>query len=274
MAEAVMTLPGLAFDQANFPQMYERWLARPLFRPWAETALAEVGLAPGDRVLDIACGTGILARVAWEQLGGDGRVVGIDVSPGMLAVARAQAPEIDWREGNAGDLPLAEGEQFDIVACQQGLQFFPDKPAAAREMRRATARGGRLAVATWRPDEEVPFYLELRRIAERYLGPISDPRYGFGDATRLETLFEHAGFKDITSRILSLTLRFEEGTPFVRLNTMALIGMSAAGKAMSEDERSRVMEAIVSESVPVEQSYSDGTTLAFEVRTNLLTATG
>lgn len=272
--EAMVNFTSIATKQVNFPQVYERWLVGPLFRPWAEIALAEVGLTSGDRVLDIACGTGIVARVAMERLGGAGHVVGIDVSPDMLAVARAQAPEIDWREGNAADLPLAEGEQFDIVACQQGLQFFSDKAAAAAEMRRATARGGRLAVATWRADEEVPFYCELRRIAERHLGPVSDPRYGFGDAARLETLFSQSGFKNITSRVLSRVLRFEEGTPFVRMNTMALVGMSAAGKAMSDEERSRVVEAIVRESRPVEQAYTDGSTLAFEAKTNLLTATG
>jgi len=82
-------------------------------------------------VLDIACGTGIVARVAEERLGGAGYFVGIDLSPEMLAVARAVAPGIDWREGNASSLPLREREQFDVVVCRQGLQFFSDKPAAA-----------------------------------------------------------------------------------------------------------------------------------------------
>jgi ubiquinone/menaquinone biosynthesis C-methylase UbiE len=162
--------------------MYERWLVGPLFRPWAEMTVEEVGLGPRDRVLDIACGTGILARVARERIGDAGHVVGTDISPDMLAVARAVAPGIEWREGNASALPLEDGEQFDVVACQQGLQFFPDKPAAAAQMRRALAKGGKLAVARWRSDEEIPFFRELRRVAERHLGAISDQRYGFGDA--------------------------------------------------------------------------------------------
>jgi ubiquinone/menaquinone biosynthesis C-methylase UbiE len=260
--------------QASFPEMYERWLVGPLFRPWAEMTLDEVGLSGGQRVLDIACGTGILARVAGERLGDAGYVVGVDVSPDMLAVARAAAPGIDWREGNAGALPLNDGEQFDIVACQQGLQFFPDKPAAVAQMRRALAKGGRVAVATWRSDEEIPFFRELRRVAERHLGAISDQRYGFGDAALLETLLREAGFNDIKSKILSRTIRFEDGAPFLRLNTMALVGMSAAGKAMSDQERKRIVAAIVSESMPVQQSYTDGSALTFDLRTNLVTATG
>jgi len=233
-----------------------------------------LALFPGDRVLDIACGTGIVARVARERLGDAGYVLGVDVSPDMLAVARSVAPSIDWREGNANALPLRDGEQFDVVVCQQGLQFFPDKVTAAREMRRALATGGRLAVATWRSDEEIPFFRELRRVAERHLGPIMDQRYSLGDATALETLLRDAGFKNVQSSTLSRTIRFEDGGVFVRLNTMAFIGMSAAGKSMKDQERKGVLEAIVIESAPILRNYSDASGTAFEVSTNLATATG
>ncbi|WP_436248744.1 class I SAM-dependent methyltransferase [Mesorhizobium amorphae] len=269
-----MPLPNHAMSQASFPEMYERWLAGPLFQPWAELTLEEVGLSPGDRVLDIACGTGIVARVARERLGDAGYVVGIDVSSNMLAVARAVAPGIDWREGNAGALPLHDGEQFDIVVCQQGLQFFPDKPAAAAQMRRALAKGGRLAVATWRSDDEIPFFRELRRVAERHLGAIADQRYSFGDAAALEALLRDAGFHEVRSTTISRTIRFQDGAPFLRLNTMALVGMSAVGKDMGDQERKRVVEAIVSESEPALHLYADGSGLAFELSTNLATAEG
>ena len=269
-----MTLPNHAMSQASFPEMYERWLAGPLFRPWAEMTLEEVELSPGDRVLDIACGTGIVARVARERLGDAGYAVGIDVSPDMLAVARAVAPGIDWREGNASALPLHDGEQFDVVVCQQGLQFFPDKSAAAAEMRRALAQGGRLAVATWRSDEEIPFFRDLRRVAERYFGPIADLRYSFGAAAPLEALLRDAGFRDVRSRTIARTIRFEDGAPLLRLNTMALVGMSAAGQAMTDQERKRVIEAIVNDSTPVARSHSEGLELAFDLSTNLATAKG
>src|SRR5205085_9008420 len=157
-------------------------------------------------------------------------VVGIDISPDMLAVARAVAPSIDWREGNASALPLHDGEQFDVVVCQQGLQFVLDKPAAAAQMRRALAKGGRLAVATWRSDDEIPFMRELRRVAERHLGPIADQRHSFGDAAPLEALLRDAGFHDVQSRTISRLMRFDADTSFVRGNAMALVGMSAAGR--------------------------------------------
>jgi ubiquinone/menaquinone biosynthesis C-methylase UbiE len=269
-----MKLPSYAMNQASFPQMYERWLVGPLFRPWAEMTVEEVRLGSGDRFLDIACGTGILARVARERIGDAGHVVGVDISADMLAVARAVEPDIEWREGNASALPLTGGEQFDVVVCQQGLQFFPDKPAAAAQMRRALAKGGRLAVATWRSDEEIPFFRELRRVAERHLGAISDQRYGFGDAAPLKTLLLDAGFNEVQSKVLTRTIRFEDGASFLRLNAMALVGMSAAGKAMSDQERKNFVERIVDDSASVQQSYMDGSVLAFELRTNLALAKG
>lgn len=267
-----MTLPSYAMNQTSFPEMYERWLVGPLFRPWAELTLDEVKLSPGDRVLDIACGTGIVARVAKERIGDTGNVVGIDVSPDMLAVARTVAPNVDWREGNATALPLHDGEQFDVVVCQQGLQFFPDKAGAVAQMRRALVAGGRLAVATWRSDEEIPFFPELRTVAEHHLGAIADQRYSFGDAALLEALLRDAGFHDIEVKTVSRLISFDDGEPFLRLNTMAFVGMSSAGKTLGDEERKRVMEAIIKESMPVLQQYSDGPRLAFELRTNLATA--
>jgi SAM-dependent methyltransferase len=215
-----------------------------------------------------------VARVAKERLGDVAYVVGIDVSSDMLAVARAVAPGIDWREGNASALPLHDREQFDIVVCQQGLQFFPDKPAAVAQMRRALAKGGRLAVATWRSDDEIPFFRELRRVAERRLGTIADQRYSFDDAAALEALLRDAGFHEVRSTTVTRTIRFQDGEPLLRMNTMALVGMSAVGREMGDQERKSVVEAIVSESAPVLHPYADGSGLAFEVSTNLATAEG
>jgi ubiquinone/menaquinone biosynthesis C-methylase UbiE len=267
-----MTLPSYAMNQTSFPEMYERWLVRPLFLPWAELTLDEFNLSRGDRLLDIACGTGIVARVAKERLGDTGRVVGIDVSSDMLAVARAVAPDIDWREGNASSLPLNEGEKFDVVVCQQGLQFFPEKAQAIAQMRWAMAEHGRLAVAMWRSDDEIPFFRELRKVAERHLGAITDQRYAFGDATLLERLLRDAGFHDVDVKTVAREIRFDEGEHFIRLNTMAFVGMSTTGKSLSDDQRKRVMENIINESTPVLQQYTVGSELTFELRTNLAIA--
>jgi ubiquinone/menaquinone biosynthesis C-methylase UbiE len=260
--------------QASFPETYERWLVNPLFRPWAELTLDEVRLSASDRVLDIACGTGIVARLARERLGDTGQVVGIDISPDMLAVARATAPLVDWREGDAGALPLRQGEQFDVIVCQQGVQFFPDKPAAVAQMRRALTQGGRLAVTAWRPDEEIRFFHELRQIAERHLGAIVDQRHSFGDAAALEGLLRSVGLNNVRSRTITRTIRLQPDAPILRLNTMALVGMSAAGKTMTDEQRKRIVEVIVGESAPVLRRFTSASAIVFELSTNLATATG
>lgn len=138
----------------------------------------------------------------------------------------------------------------------------------------ALAKGGRLAIATWRPDDEIPFFRELRRVAERHLGAIADQRYSFGEAAPLEALLRDAGFHEVRSRIVSRTIHFGEGVPFLHLNTMALVGMSSLAKELGDQERKRVVEAIVSESTPVLQPFTIGSGLAFELSTNLATAKG
>ena len=273
----LMTVGGpmaLPFAQLSFPETYEQALVGPLFRPWAELMLDDVEVRPGDRILDIACGTGIVARLAKERQAGIGKVVGIDVSPPMLAVARKVAPDIDWREGDAGALPLNGDEQFDVVVCQQGLQFFPDKPAAARQMRRALAADGRLAVSTWRPEEEFPVLLELRHIAQRHVGSLVDRRHGLGQAELVETLLRDAGFRDVRSKTVSQTIRFDDGSVFVRLNAVALVGMSAASKDMSDDERGRILDAIVHDSADVIRRHTGESGFAYELGTNVVTARG
>ena len=266
-----MTLP---FAQMGFPELYEQALAGPLFRPWAGPLLEDAGLTAGDRVLDVACGTGVVARTARERLGPAARVVGVDMNPGMLAVARRVATDIEWREGDAGALPLDDNEQFDVVVCQQGLQFFSDRPAAARQLRRELAAGGRLAVSTWRPDDESPVLLELRRVAERQAGAIVDRRHSLGEAGALESLLLDAGCHDVRSKTVSRTMRFSDGSVFVRLNAMALVGMSAASKDMDDETRAQLVETITRDSDHVVRAQTDEQGFAYDISTNVATAKG
>lgn len=277
-----MTQPAYAMNQPNFAEMYERLLVGPLFRPWAEVLLDHVGIASGERVLDLACGTGIVARLANQRLRKTGHVVGIDLSEQMLAVGRSIDPGIEWREGNAMALPFGEAadETFDVVLCQQGLQFFPDKAAAAREMRRVlkkAAPGGRLAVAVWRGLEEIPFFLALHRVAERHLGPVADARYGYGDAMTLERLLADAGFREVKVEKMTRTIRFDDGMVFVRMNAMALVGMGTAPATTSDEKRAQLVAAIVKDSAEVLPAYADGEKgqgIAFAISANVATARG
>src|SRR5688572_24835153 len=152
---APMSLPAYALNQASFPQMYEHHLVGPLFRPWALALLDEARLREGERALDVACGTGIVARLAQERVGTRGRVAAVDLSAPMLEVARDLSPAIDWREGDAAALPLREGETFDVVFCQQGLQFFGDR--ADVELARLVSEAGFDDVRTRKAEKAVRF---------------------------------------------------------------------------------------------------------------------
>ena len=260
-------------NPVTFPEMYERWLVGALFRPWAEVLVERAGVAAGERVLDVACGTGIVARIAHERVGDTGRVVGVDVNVPMLDIARVVDPGVDWREGNAMALPVTDLERFDVVLSNQGLQFFPDKLVALREMRRVLEPNGRLALAVWRSLDEAPVLRELNEVAERHLGPIQDRRYAFGDATALGQLIIDAGFQNVDVESATRTIRFTDGAMFVQLNSMALVGMSANGPSMTEEERSGVADVISRESAGIVKAHTNGGGFVFEIAANIATAT-
>jgi SAM-dependent methyltransferase len=190
----------------------------------------------------------------------------------MLAVARRVAPDIEWREGDATALPLQTGEAFDVVTCQQGLQFVPDKAAAAWQLRRVLTTNGRLAVSTWRPDDDFTVLRELRRVAERHVGIIDDRRHSFGEPGPIEELLRAAGFRDLWSQTQTRTIRFSDGAGFCRLNAMALVGMGAAAKDLDDDERERLVDAIVRDSNPIITAHSDNMGFSYDIATNLTTA--
>jgi ubiquinone/menaquinone biosynthesis C-methylase UbiE len=247
------------FSTMTFPEIYERVLVEPLFRPFAQEVVARLELTRDDRLIDVACGTGIVARLARERLGHGSRIIGVDVAPAMLAVARNVAPTIDWREGNAVSLPVSDGEDFSALACHQGLQFFQDKRAAVREMRRVLAPGGRIAIATWRPLREIPVALELNVVAEHHVGTIVDTRHSFGDADALKELLAGGGFRKVNVETFSHDVKFADGALFARLNAMAVVGMSGKGKALTDAARSEVAERIATDSqAVVDRHTKDG----------------
>ena len=159
----------------NGAEAYERYLVPAVMARFADDLVESVG--PGDRVLDVACGTGIVARRAAAR---GATVVGVDVNAQMLDVARAADPAVEWIEADATALPLAD-DAFDVVLCQQGLQFMPDPAAALAEMRRVLAPGGRLTVSVWRPSET---YETLAGLLDAENAAIARSPFGRGEAIR------------------------------------------------------------------------------------------
>jgi len=206
--------------------VYETFFVPALFAEWTPRLADAATLGPGDAVLDVACGTGVLAREAAHRVGASGpggaaerrvergptgRVVGLDLNPGMLAVARRKAPAIEWREGRAEALPFADGE-FDAVVSQFGLMFFEDRAAALAEMWRVLDRGGRLALAVWDALERSPGYAALAALLDELFGSevaraLHAP-FSLGDPRVLGELLARAGIRDARIATLEGRARF------------------------------------------------------------------
>jgi ubiquinone/menaquinone biosynthesis C-methylase UbiE len=233
---------AIARRQPNFADTYERAIVPAIFDRYARDLVERARpVGASDRILDLGCGTGIIARVLRERLGGAAKIVGVDASVPMIEKARSLAPELDFREGSAMALPFADGS-FELVLCQEMLQFVPDRPAALREVRRVLSPGGRFLTSTWRPRSEQPLHDALGRIAERHLGKSNDARWCL-DGAALAAALTEAGFTDTRVEVVSLTERFREFP--TRLSALAA---NFDLSALSEEEKERRLSAIEEES--------------------------
>src|SRR3989442_10856148 len=207
----------------NAPEIYERHLVPAIFRPWAPIVVELGRLQPGERVLDVACGTGIVARVAAKHVGSSGRVVGLDINPEMLTIARSLPPApgavVEWREAGVDAMPFPDAA-FDVVFCQLGLQYFPDRPAALREMRRVLVTRGRLALMVWRPIQFSPGFAMLAEALEHRVSTeaasVMRAPFSLGEVGGLRVLIEGGGFHSVTIRPATGTVRFPSLEDFVR----------------------------------------------------------
>lgn len=196
------------------PESYERYQVPSVFEPLARVFLDHVPLEQGQRVLDVACGTGIVARYAAPVVGETGEILGIDLNPAMLDVARQKAPatgpRMAWQQGDAAALPCPD-EAFDVVLCQQGLQFFPDKVGALREMHRVLVPGGLAAICVWRTVEHSPCNMASAEALARHVGDDAATRiqapFALGDADVLRGLIADAGFQEIDIHAAVITRR-------------------------------------------------------------------
>lgn len=184
--------------------VYDEFFVPALFAPWPAPVAEAAEILAGHDVLDVACGTGVLAREALRRVQPGGTVVGLDRNPGMLAVARRKAPEVEWREGMAEALPFADGH-FDAVVSQFGLMFFEDRVRALAEMWRVLKPGGRLAVAVWDALERTPGYAAMTTLLQQMFGDtVADALrapYALGDPAALADLARQAGIvAEITTR--------------------------------------------------------------------------
>ncbi len=205
--------------QSSVHQIYEELLVPRMFTPLANLLLDHAGVKEGHTVLDIACGPGTVANVAAQRIGSQGRVMGLDISPGMLEVAKSKtqstgSAKIEYVESPAYPLQVADNG-FDVTVCQQGLQFFPERVEALKEMGRVTKQGGRIAVAVWGPIEECELFFHLysamtetipSEIAEMLKAP-----FFLHNTEEIHNLAQEAGMENAKVETVTFPLVFEQG---------------------------------------------------------------
>lgn len=262
------------FDESfgkNAPENYERYFVPAIGEPVARDLLNRAELQPGERVLDVACGTGIVTRLASEQVGDSGSVTGLDVNPGMLAVAREVTPSgltVEWIEAPAESIPLPDAS-FDVVLCQMGLQFMEDRAAALNEMYRVLAPGGRLLVNVPGPAGKVfaLFAEALGRQAGPEAAGFVSHVFTLHETREIRQLLENAGFRDaeITEKDKELSLPPPEKFLWQYISSTPLAGLMSG-------QDGELSEALEEDLLPKWASFAEGDVFRYEQR--VVTAKG
>jgi ubiquinone/menaquinone biosynthesis C-methylase UbiE len=256
----------LSLDAA---EAYESRFVPALFREWAGFLVEHAGVRPGQRVLDVACGTGIVARTAADLTGEPGAVTGLDLNDAMLTVARRLRPDIGWQQADAAELPFPD-DSFDVVLCQSGLMFFPDVPKALSEMARVVVLGGgTVAVQVWDRRESQPAYAPFIEVAAAHSGPealdLLSTYFNRGDLEELKTALTSVGLEVSGTRTETTTLRFPSVDAFV----MTEVNSTPLAERLSDD----VLRTIVEDSREALRSFGvEGGGVELPIRGHLVTA--
>lgn len=263
-----MSEPSLR-GQIDAAKAYEALFVPALFGQWVLKVVDAAQIQPGQRVLDVACGTGVLAREVASRTGPTGYVAGLDPSPGMLAVAKDLAPTVDWRQGAAESIPFP-AQSFDMVVSQFGLMFFMDRCQALREMLRVLISAGRLVVVVWDSLDNIPAYSAEVELLERLAGTraadaVRAP-FVLGDRQNLAKLFRDAGASSVEITTRQGTARF----PSIRVMVEAELRgwLPVMGVLLTEDQISRILQ----EAEDALGAYTSEGRVTFDVAAHLVTA--
>lgn len=229
--------------EINPAATYEAFMVPPLFGPWAAKLVTAVDPRPGEHVLDVACGTGIVARTVAAHASGEAEIAAIDLNPQMLEVARdvsaSDGQTITWQQGRAEEMPFATGS-FDVVLCQFSLMFFSNPGAALSEMRRVLRGGGRVGLSVFQEIDRHPFYRALDEAIERHLGESAvSAIFSLGNRDKLEQLLVDAGFHDVQITPVSMTASFPNPDGFlageIDVDTAAIPAMQGLDTAARQE---------------------------------------
>lgn len=269
-----MNTPNRYALAGSAPERYERNMVPAIFEPFARGLLGYANLHKGEHIIDVACGTGIVARLAWPLVTRGGRVVGLDVSAAMLDVARSVAEEagmsIEWQESDAASMPIADGA-FDAALCQLGLQYFADRHAALMEMHRLLRASGRLVLSVLRPVEYNPGHALFADVLERHVSKAAAATrrapFVLSDRNEIRELVTGAGFHDVVIQLDVRVVRFPSAEAMIRI---MMVGTPLAA-AMAEADAA-VLQTVIAEVTEGLSAYEDDKGLALPMQAWVVTA--
>jgi SAM-dependent methyltransferase len=250
-------------------EAYEAQLVPALFGEWADRLVDATGVAPGHRVLDVACGTGVVARAAQERVGEHGTVVGLDLNESMLTVARRLRPDLAWRQGDAANLPFPD-RSFEVALCQSGLMFVPDVTGALREMVRVVVVDGVVGVQVWDRRESQPAYGPFIDVVARHAGSdaidLLSTYFVRGDLDELGSSLASAGLETTSIRTEESTLTFGSIEAFVT----AEVRSTPLGDRLGDGALREIVEDA---RIVVEPFSSEDGTVGIPIRGHVVVAT-
>ena len=260
----------------NPAEAYERFIAQNLFLPWSADLLKRAAPDKGSRVLDLACGSGIVARQVAPMLGRAGTLVGLDISQPMLDVAGSlmseDGPSVEWRQGSGTEMPFEDGS-FDLVVCQQGLQFFPDHQTGMNEIFRVLAPAGRVGLSVWRGLEHQPVMRAMDGAASKHIGPGAfGPPFSLGDASRLAELAKNSGFQDIDIQQPELSIRVKDPDSFLPMMLQGAAAVLPQFQELTPENRQAAIKKMHADLTEQLDDYLDGDELRMDMTVNVLTA--
>jgi ubiquinone/menaquinone biosynthesis C-methylase UbiE len=233
------------------PELYQRYLVPAITSLWAVDLLDRAQPSTGEAILDVACGTGVVARMAAERVA-LGRLVGLDFNEGMLVVAKSlpiTGTPIDWLKGSALSLPFPDNS-FDLVLCQLGLQFFPDRALALREMRRVLAPAGRIALSVYSAIERTPAAHAFARALDKQLGPGASTtkraEHIFPDAEQVKALLATERFEQVDVKTVVKQITFPSVLDYVRFQLIAT-PMAGLVRKRTTEERDKAIASIAAD---------------------------
>lgn len=258
--------------KGNAAAIYEQQKVKAIFGPLASATLAAVSISEADTILDVACGTGIMARSVREFLRRSVRISGADLNEGMIDTARALTsgdPDgFDWRIADAASMPF-EDASFSVVFCQQGIQFFPDDTAAVTEMRRVLMKDGRLFLSVWAGAND--FFLAMAKSLGRHVSPKIGEQslapFAYDGSIRLPDILKKANFGDVSIQTISVDRIIQEPETDIPKEIMG----NPVGSTVKRSGDA-VMEKVVAEIIADCEGYLRGSSLVIPQHANLFSA--